>query len=54
MDLRSSVTGFGEIMPLWQFFAGLSSIWQNFEPTGQILYAIVQIFIVVSVQILKQ
>ena len=40
----NSVTRFGEISPLWQYFKrrshfckGLSSVWQNFEPTSAMI-----------------
>ena len=46
---KSSATIFGEISPLWQknltltqFFEGIFSIWQNFEPTWAKIYAIRQ------------
>ena len=43
-----SVTGFGKISPLWQFFEGLFRTWKNIEPNLAEFYDIGQIFIFVN------
>ena len=57
----TSVTRFGKILPLWQnfkilwqYFAGLFSIRQNFEPTLGYFHAISQIFIFENGQMLNK
>ena len=58
MDRGTSVTIFGEILPLWRnnkslaIFACLFNIWQNCEPTLANFYAIGEKFIVAKGQIL--
>ena len=55
------MTRFGQISPPWQIFKSIEQfledlfiIWLNFHPTLAKLYAIGQIFIVVSGQIMNK
>ena len=53
-EVGSSASRFGNILPLWQYFDGFCSIWQNVWTYLAIIYAIGRIVFFVNVQILKK
>ena len=49
----TSVTGLGEIYPLWQNLKYRFTCWQYFEPIWQRFFAVGQIYLVLNGQMLK-